>query len=63
MDLYQLIKNIDLLDTKYLKDDIEIKGIANHTDKVKEGYLFVAIKGFITDGHKYIDKAIEKGAV
>ena len=29
---------------------------------VAEGNVFVAIKGTLTDGHKYIDKAIEAGA-
>lgn len=43
--------------------DIEIKGIAYDSRKVEEGFLFVAIKGFETDGHKYIKSAIEKGAV
>ncbi len=43
--------------------EIEIKGIAYDSRKVKEGYLFIAIKGFETDGHKYIDSAIERGAV
>ncbi len=44
-------------------EDIDIKGIAYDSRKVKEGYLFVAIKGFETDGHKYIDAAIKNGAV
>lgn len=43
--------------------DIEIKGIAYDSRKVKEGYLFVAIRGFETDGHKYIESAIKSGAV
>ena len=30
--------------------------------KVAEGSVFVAIKGTLTDGHKYIDKAIAAGA-
>ncbi len=29
---------------------------------VEEGNMFVAVKGTQTDGHAYIDKAIEKGA-
>lgn len=62
MNLYQLIKTIDVIDTKYL-DEKEITGIANHTDHVEEGYLYVAIKGYLTDGHKYIQKAIDNGAV
>ena len=30
--------------------------------KVEENDIFVCIKGFATDGHKYINKAIENGA-
>lgn len=30
---------------------------------VKPGYLFVAVKGTNTDGHKYIDSAVKQGAV
>ena len=43
--------------------DIEISGIAYDSRKVKPGYLFIAIKGFETDGHKYIESAINNGAV
>lgn len=63
MDLYQLIKTIDVIDRKYSKENIKITGIANHTDNIKEGFIYVAIKGYLTDGHKYIEKAIENGAV
>ncbi len=42
--------------------DIEIEGIAFNSKEVKENYLFVAIKGFETDGHKYVKEALEKGA-
>ena len=43
--------------------DIDIKGIAYNSNKVEEGYLFVAIKGFEQDGHEFINEAIENGAV
>ena len=43
--------------------DVEISGIAYDSRKVKPGYLFVAIKGYETDGHKYIDNAVANGAV
>lgn len=58
-----MIKNTSVIDTRHYNDKIEIAGIANHTDNVKDGFLFVAIKGYLTDGHKYIDKAIENGAL
>ncbi len=42
--------------------ELEIKGIENNSKNVKPGYLFIAIKGFSVDGHKYIPNAIENGA-
>ncbi len=42
--------------------DIDIKSIAHDSRKVKRNGMFIAIKGFETDGHKYIKNAIENGA-
>ena len=42
--------------------EIDVKSIAHDSRKVQEGGMFVAIKGYETDGHKYIKSAIEKGA-
>ena len=42
--------------------DIDIKGISCNSNNVKEGDLFVAIKGFEYDGHQFINEAIKKGA-
>lgn len=44
-------------------DDINIVGLTLDSRKVKPGYAFFAVKGLETDGHKYIPKAIENGAV
>ena len=43
--------------------DTEITGIESNSLKIKEGNLFIAIKGFSTDGHEYVEKAIENGAI
>lgn len=43
-------------------NDNNIVAVANNSKEVKEEYAFVAIKGNIEDGHKYIDSAIENGA-
>lgn len=43
--------------------DIEIKGIKMNSKEINEGDLFIAIKGFSVDGHKYIENAIENGAI
>ena len=42
--------------------DIEINGIESNSKKVKDGFLFIAIKGFSVDGHEYIQDAIKNGA-
>jgi len=43
--------------------DIEITGIAIDSRAIKPGYLFVAMKGSNADGHDYIQKALDNGAV
>ncbi|MCI8654834.1 MAG: UDP-N-acetylmuramoyl-L-alanyl-D-glutamate--2,6-diaminopimelate ligase [Clostridia bacterium] len=47
-----------------VKGDLEIKitGIESDSKKIKKGNMFVAIKGYTTDGHIYIEDAIESGA-
>ncbi len=42
---------------------IEIGGIATDSRKVKEGDLFVCIKGLRADGHEHIEDAVQNGAV
>lgn len=42
---------------------LPVQEIVFDSRKVSQGDVFVAIKGTITDGHQYIDLAIEKGAV
>ena len=43
--------------------ELEIKGIESNSKQIKKNYIFVAIKGFDTDGHQYISSAIKKGAI
>jgi UDP-N-acetylmuramoyl-L-alanyl-D-glutamate--2,6-diaminopimelate ligase len=43
--------------------DIPINGISIDSRVVKPGHLFVAMKGGTVDGHDYIQKAIENGAI
>lgn len=42
--------------------EIEIKGLESNSREIKKDYLFIAIKGFDVDGHKYCSNAIENGA-
>ncbi len=41
---------------------VPIRGIARHSKQVREGDLFVAVSGVDSDGHQFIDEAIERGA-
>ena len=41
--------------------DINIKGISDDSRNIKEGYLFVATKGYNEDHFDYIDDAIKNG--
>ena len=41
---------------------IDISSICNDSRKVVSGSLFVAVKGFASDGHDYIASVLEKGA-
>lgn len=43
--------------------DIDIKNIENDSRNIKSNGMFVAIKGFETDGHSYIRQAVDNGAV
>ena len=61
MKLEKILTGIDIIETK---GDLTKKVSDIHIDsrKVENGHLFVAVKGTQTDGHTYIEKAIEKGA-
>jgi len=62
MKLSELIKNIKIKEvTGNL--DIEIKGIYHDSRKIKKDFLFVCVKGFVTDGHNFIENSISNGAI
>ncbi len=60
MKLEKLIKNLSI-DTASLPS-INVGSICTHSPEVNKGSLFVAIKGFTTDGHDYIQQAVNNGA-
>ena len=61
MELKELLVGLENLKVKG-DLNLEIAGIENNSKNVKKGYLFVAIQGFSTDGHQYVENAIENGA-
>jgi UDP-N-acetylmuramoylalanyl-D-glutamate--2,6-diaminopimelate ligase (EC 6.3.2.13) len=40
----------------------KIKGITQNSKEVQEGWVFVAIKGYSTDGHNFVQEALSRGA-
>lgn len=44
------------------QEDVEVNSVVSDSRKVIEGSLFVCIKGYETDGHKYAQQAVEAGA-
>lgn len=61
MYLNELLKNVDVIEIKG-SGNPEITGVHYNSRTVTEGGLFVAIEGFVTDGHKYVNSAVECGA-
>lgn len=61
MKLKRLISDIAY---KYISGDLEqeIQAVTYDSRKVSKGSLFVCIKGYQSDGHDYIQKAIKNGA-
>ena len=61
MKLENILKSINVIETIGCINQ-EISGIHIDSRQIESGHLFVAVKGTQTDGHAYINKAIEKGA-
>jgi len=62
------VKLRDLLEKVDIEDatadmEIEIHGVCYDTRKLRAGELFVAVRGYKTDGHNHIEDAVGKGAV
>ncbi len=61
MYLNELLRNVDVIEIKG-DGNPQITGVHYNSRTVTEGGLFVAIEGFVTDGHKYVNSAVECGA-
>lgn len=46
-----------------IRNNVEILGISYDSNNIRDGFLFAAIKGEKTDGHKYIESALKNGAI
>lgn len=61
MKLRELIKNLSIIEMN-ADAEREISGVSYDSRKTEKGDMFVAIRGFEADGHKFIPKAVENGA-
>lgn len=60
MKFCELLKDVKI--TELTGGDTEISGICYDSRNIKAGDVFVAVKGFEVDGHKYIASAVKAGA-
>ena len=63
MLLEKLLESIEYTYLKGFQFDTEITGLCYDSRKAKPGDLFVCVKGYESDGHKYAQSAVEKGAI
>ncbi len=61
MKLSDICQKIDITYPVHLRD-FEVKGITSNSKKVKQGFIFVCLEGTKTDGHRYINDALIRGA-
>ena len=61
MQLLDLIRNVELIAAAE-SPETDISGIAYDSRQVRNGYLFTAIRGTRTDGNRFVDQAVQRGA-
>lgn len=62
--MVKLTKLLQAIEVKQAFNDkeLDITGVAYHSGKTTAGQLFVCIRGYKTDGHKYLPQAVANGA-
>jgi UDP-N-acetylmuramoyl-L-alanyl-D-glutamate--2,6-diaminopimelate ligase len=60
-ELKDILYKVSLTST-YGDMNVDVKGVCFDSRKVEPGFLFVAVKGTMSDGHEYINKAADLGA-
>lgn len=62
MNYHDLLTDEDIIEIRNGELTAEITDVVYDSRQVQKNALFVAIFGFATDGHRFIEPAIEKGA-
>lgn len=61
MRLNELLKSIPMI--TFPNENPTVVGITNNDKEVKNGFVFVCIKGYTFNGHEFAKQAVENGAV
>lgn len=61
MKLGKLLENLDIISSS-ADMEMEIGGVSYDSRETLPGDLFVAVKGFESDGHRFIPNAVKRGA-
>jgi len=61
MKIEEILKGIEIVSIKGAKDRV-VSGIDFDSRKVKKDSMFIAVKGYKSDGHDFIESAIQSGA-
>ncbi len=62
MNLLGLLRLLDSNRNWGVLPDFEVTGVSCDSRRIKDGFVFVALKGADHDGHDFIDKALKSGA-
>ena len=61
MKLKDMLQNVEVSEL-HADPELEVTGISYDSRTTEHGELFVAVTGFAADGHRFIPKAVERGA-
>jgi UDP-N-acetylmuramoyl-L-alanyl-D-glutamate--2,6-diaminopimelate ligase len=62
MKLSEVLNNVHVIQVSGNAESVEVKDVTIDSRTVKDNSIFVAIKGYKTDGHRFIFDSINKGA-
>ena len=62
MKLSELLNQVQVI-SQTAAPELEVGGVSCDSRRVKPGDIYVAVRGYQTDGHRYIPDAVQRGAI